>query len=79
MKVMVRLYGTLSNSFPGYVHSEGIEVTIPDGGKVKDLLSILKIPETQGAMVAMEGRILKPEDLIREDVCINILQPMSGG
>ena len=79
MQVMVKLYGTLSNRFPGYVHSEGIEVTIPDGGKVKDLLSALKIPEALGAMVSMDNRILKPEDILRQDSCVNVLQPLSGG
>jgi len=38
MKMRVKLYGTLSQSFPGYQHSQGIEVEIPDGATVKDLL-----------------------------------------
>ena len=29
MKVRVRLYGTLSQRFPGYRHSQGIEAEIP--------------------------------------------------
>jgi len=79
MKVRVKLYGTLGAHVPGYAHAEGIDVEIPDGGRAKDLLSALNIPEVVGAMVAVEGRMLTPEDLVREGACVNVLQPISGG
>ena len=49
MKVKVRLFGTLSQKFPGYDSVKGLEVEIPDGARVKDLLAHLGIPETGGA------------------------------
>jgi sulfur carrier protein ThiS len=79
MKMRVKLYGTLSKRFPDYQHSRGIEVEIPDGATVKDLLALLKIPESQGAVVALEGRILKADDTIRNGVPVNIFQPLAGG
>ena len=79
MKIRVKLYGTLSQRFPGYQHSRGIEVEIPDGATVKDLLAHLEIPESQGAVVALEGRILKADDTIRGGVPVNIFHPLSGG
>ena len=75
----VKLYGTLSQQFPDYRHSEGIEVEIPEGTTVKDLLASLEIPESQGALVAMEGRILKANDKIRCGVPVNVLQAIHGG
>jgi sulfur carrier protein ThiS len=79
MKVRVRLYGTLSQSIPGYQHSQGIEVEIPDGATVRDLLALLEISESQGAVVIVEGRILKPDDRMRRGVSVNILQVIHGG
>jgi sulfur carrier protein ThiS len=79
MKMRVKLYGTLSQQVPGYQHSQGIEVEIPDGARVKDLLARLEISESQGAVVAMEGRLLKADDTVRGGVPIHVLQPLAGG
>jgi sulfur carrier protein ThiS len=79
MKLKVRLYGTLSQRFPGYQHSQGIEVDIPDGATVKDLLALLEISEDRGAVVIAEGRILKADDKMRRGVPVNVLQAIYGG
>ncbi len=79
MKMRVKLYGTLSQRFPGYQHSQGIEVEIPDGATVKDLLALLEISESQGAVVAMEGRILKADDKMRCGVHVHVFQALHGG
>jgi len=51
MKVKFRLFGTLSQAFPGYKHSEGIEMEIPEGATVKDLLTLLELSQSRGVMV----------------------------
>jgi sulfur carrier protein ThiS len=79
MQVMVKLYGTLGKRVSGYVHSEGIIVRIPDNGEVKDLLFALNIPESHGVAVFMDGRILTPDDQLRDDVWVNVMQPLHGG
>jgi sulfur carrier protein ThiS len=79
MKMRVKLYGTLSRYFPGYQYSQGIEVEVPAGATVQDLLTLLKIPEYQGALVAIEGKILKTEDHIQGRALVHVLQPLSGG
>ena len=79
MKVKIKLYGTLRQSFPDYRHEDGIEVEIPDGARVKDLLAHLEISESRGGIVAMEGRIMKPDDKLSDGASVNILQPVFGG
>jgi len=79
MNVKVKLYGTLSQRFPGYQPSQGIEVEIPDGTTVKDLLALLEISESQRAVVIVEGRILKVDDEIRRGVPVSVLQAIHGG
>lgn len=79
MKVRVNLYGTLRQRFPAYRPSEGIEVEVPEGATVRDLLSLLDIPQSQGAVVIVEGRVLKAEDKLRRGVPVNVLQVIGGG
>ena len=79
MKIQVKLYGTLSRRFPDYRHSEGMEVDIPDGTTVKDLLALLEIPASQGAVAAMEGRIHKADDKIRLGIPVHLFQTIHGG
>lgn len=79
MKVKVKLYGTLSEGFPGYQPSQGIEVEIPDRATAKELLTLLGIPESQRAVVIVEGIILKADDEIRRGVSINVVQVIGGG
>ena len=79
MKMRVKLYGTLSQRFPGYQHSQGFEVEIPDGARVKDLLARLEISESKGAVVITEGRVLKADDKMRCGVPVNVFQTIHGG
>jgi sulfur carrier protein ThiS len=79
MKVRVKLYGTLSQRFPGYRHSQGIEVEIPDGATVKDLVALLEISEAKGVVVIMEGRVLGADDTVRCGVPVSVLQAIRGG
>ena len=75
----VRLYGTLSQGFPGYEHSQGMEVEIPDGATVKDLLAHLGIPESRGAVVIAEGRVLKADEKTQPGVPRGVFQTVRGG
>jgi len=79
MKMSVKLFGTLRESFPDYRHQDGIEVEIPDGATAKDLLSHLKILESNGAVVAIEGRILKRDDKIQHGAQVYVFQAIHGG
>jgi len=77
--VRVRLYGTWRQRVPGYQRSQGMEVEVPDGATAKDLLALLEIPESQRAVVIVEGRILKADDEIRRGAPVNVLQAIGGG
>lgn len=79
MKVCVKLYGTLPRGFRGYRHDQGMELEIPDGATAGDLLSLLKISESQRPLVIVEGRILGGEDKLQDSVHVNIFQSMQGG
>ena len=79
MKVRVRLFGTFRQRFPGYQHSQGMEVEIPEGAMVKDLLTLLDLSGSQGAVVIAEGRVLKADDRLQPGVPVDVMQAMGGG
>jgi sulfur carrier protein ThiS len=79
MKVKLRLFGTLSLKFPDYDSEKGLELEIPDGARVKDLLAHLGISEMKGSVAAAEGVILRMEDPLKEGVCVHLLQSVYGG
>jgi sulfur carrier protein ThiS len=79
MRMKVKLFGMLSQKIPGYQHSQGIEVEIPEGATVRDLLDCLEISESQGAVVAVEGRLLKADDKVWGEAPVHVLQPLPGG
>ena len=79
MKVKVKLYGTLSQDFPDYRPSQGIEIEIPDGTMVENLLTLLDISETKGAVAIVNGRVLKANDEIQDGVSVDVFQSIQGG
>jgi sulfur carrier protein ThiS len=81
MKVKVSLYGTLSQKVSGYRQSQGIEVDVPEGSRVKELLFLLQIPVSgpQKAVVAIDGRIRKVDEEIPSGAHAQIFQPVHGG
>ena len=46
---------------------------------IPDLLALLEISKSQGAVVAMEDRILKAYDKMRCGVSVHVLQAIHGG
>lgn len=79
MKVIVKLFGTLAQEFSGYNREEGMDIELPDGSKVKDLLAHLQILKSQGDVVSMRGRILKENDKLEDGALVYILQAVHGG
>ena len=79
MKVKVRLFGTLSQNFPDYRPSQGIEIEIPDSTIVEDLLTLFDISETKGAVAIANGRVLKANDEIQDGVTVDVFQSIHGG
>jgi sulfur carrier protein ThiS len=79
MKLKVKLYGTLGIKIPGYKPSKGLDIEIPDGSTVKDLLDHLEISEMGAAVVIVDGRVLKASDKVQDGLPVNVFQNIKGG
>jgi molybdopterin synthase sulfur carrier subunit len=79
MKLKVRLFGTLSQRITHYNAQEGIDVEIPDGARVKDLLAHLGLSESNAGIVFVEGQIRRAEEELQDNATVNIFQAMFGG
>jgi sulfur carrier protein ThiS len=79
MKVTVKAYGTWAQRFPDYQPALGAEVEVPEGATVKDLLALLELPQSRGAVVIAEGRVLKADDELQPGILVRIMQTVGGG
>ena len=79
MRVNVKLFGTLGKRFPGYRHEQGMDVEIPDGARVKDLLAHLAISKSFAGVVAVGGKLLAEDAELGNGAEVNIFQSVFGG
>ena len=79
MKITVKLFGTLSQNFPDYSPGQGLEVEMPEGSKVADLLALLKISDAKGGTVVRDGLFLSKEETLTDGSLIQIFQALFGG
>jgi sulfur carrier protein ThiS len=79
VKIRVRLFGTLNRHISGYDPVHGLEVEIPDGAKVIDLLSRLEIPQKDTPIVTVNHCIVKTDEELIDGSEVNLIQQVSGG
>ena len=79
MKSKIQLFGLLGRKLPEFGSPDGVEIELPDEATAADLLKYMKIPEAWGVAVAMDSRLLKYDEQIREGAEIRIFQTVHGG
>ena len=79
MRLIVKLYGTLSRSFDEYDHLSGLEVNIPEEASINDLLDYLNLSSERLGMIYMDGKLLNKKSRLKDGALIKIFQPISGG
>jgi sulfur carrier protein ThiS len=79
IRIKVKLFGTLSQKFPGYDLQRGLEVDLPEGARVDDLLARLGLSDRNKPVVAMDSLIRSPQDELLEGAVVNLFQAVYGG
>jgi sulfur carrier protein ThiS len=79
MKIKVKLFGTLGQKFPGYDYKKGLEMELPEGTSVGDLLARLGLRDEDKPIIAVGGLIWDAEDELPEGAVVSVLQAVYGG
>ena len=79
MKIQLRLYGTLGDDLPDHDRLTGMEVEIPEGSNVGDLIDHLAIPRKKVGIVSVDGSLVKESITLFSDNLVRMYQPISGG
>ncbi len=79
MKLTVKLFGTLGQNFLNYQPDQGLEITLPEGSSVADLLALIDTSGPKGETVVLDGRLLSKETILIDGSLIQIFQALHGG
>jgi len=79
MKIRVILFGTLGKFFSNHDPVHGMEVEIPEGSTVGDLIAHMDLPAKKLGMVSMNGNLVKAGNLLKENAVVRMFQPIFGG
>lgn len=78
MNINVKLFGTFSQDSPGYDPQRGLQVELPNGARVDDLLALLGLIGDK-TVVAVDNRIRSSQDELQEGADVHVLQVVFGG
>ena len=77
--VIVKLYGTLRKKVTNYDSAKGLDVKMPDGASIADLVAHLGIVESKIGFVSVNGRIVKATGAVEDGAVVKVFQPIFGG
>lgn len=79
IRLTIKLYGTLGLKVPDYDHLNGIQLEVPQGTTPADLLNDLQVPLSHVGLISRDGKILKPDTVLGNQMTINFFSLISGG
>jgi sulfur carrier protein ThiS len=79
MKIRVILFGTLRKSFADHDPVHGMEVEIPEGSTVGDLIAHIDLPAKKFGLVSVDGHLAKAGNRLQENAVVRVFQPIFGG
>jgi sulfur carrier protein ThiS len=83
MRIMIKLYATLTDYLPGNAVGNKVEVELPDGCTVEGALAPFGLPSKLVHLVLVEGTYIPPEErnvrpLLNGEV-LAVWPPIAGG
>lgn len=77
--IRIKLLGTLPSRFRHPYAAAGLDLKVPDGLTVGELVERLEIPKERVAMIAINGYLAKADDRIPDRAIVKLIQPIAGG
>lgn len=79
MRLVIRLFGTLSLKVPDYDHEKGIVFDVPEGVTPADLLNDLQVPVSHVGFISDGKSGLQLDSRIENPMTIHFFSLISGG
>ena len=79
MYVKVRLFATLRRHVADAASGNAIEVELPDGATIADLIAALNLPSEQVKVTFVNGRAREDDWRLAPDDEVGIFPPIGGG
>jgi molybdopterin converting factor small subunit len=79
MKVIVKLYATLSRYGQGQRAGTPFEIALPDEATLQNLIDRLKIPLEETRITFVNGIIQEPDCRLKDGDEVGIFPPIGGG
>ncbi len=79
MKVIVKLYASLSSLMPEGASGDGVVIDVKDGLRVNELLRELNVPEKSIKIVFLNGVHAKGDEVLKEGDRVGVFPPVAGG
>ncbi|MBI5062816.1 MAG: MoaD/ThiS family protein [Desulfatitalea sp.] len=79
LTITIKLYGSLPWRVPGYDPEKGLTLELAQGALVTDLATQLGIAAEEEMVIAMAGRVARPDDPIEDGATLRIFPVAHGG
>lgn len=79
MNVRVKLMGTLPTHYPGSYSASGIDVELPDGACIADLVEVMGIPRSRVGLATIDGMLAHAKDTIPPGAAVKFFHKIAGG
>ncbi len=77
MNLEIKLFGFLRKYSPR--SEDAFFLDLPDGSKVRDIISTLKIPDNEARIVVINGRHAGEDAVLKADDEVVLMTPIEGG
>jgi sulfur carrier protein ThiS len=79
MNVRVKLMGTLPTHYSGSYSASGIEVALPDGACIADLVEKMGISKLRVGLATINGKLVHAQDTIPAGAAVKFFHKIAGG
>ena len=79
MQITLRVYATLCRYVPGAVAGVPLDIDLPDGATVADLIEKMELPAREVKVAFVNGRRQSPDWVLNQGDEAGIFPPVGGG
>ena len=83
MKVTLKLYASLGSFLPPGAHRNAIEIEVPEGSSIGDVLARHQVPRENCHLILVNGHFAPPatadEKVLTEGDVLAVWPPVAGG